>query len=618
MNSIIRIKALDKSYRVEGRSDVKVYSDFSLEIDASNHFICLTGPDGAGKSTLLKLLSGIIKPDRGEIELDGCKPDNTSDSFTGITGYMSQTLGLYGELSVLDNLRIFSGLKGLNLKDNNDYLLNLLSKVNLLQFKDREADALSGGMKQKLGLTCAIASKPRILILDEPTVGVDPVSRQELWDIIYEYIRGSDAYCIFSTAYLEEASEADLVLMMNDAKVVLMGKPSEIAQKMEGRTYSVNIGDLNYQKTVREAMSISERHCKYSPLIDVCPRLGRIDVVTRDTDSGETVLEYLKKYLGISVKVENRKPILEDAYIYQSYLNKIRQENVSENETDHKTGPDHGSEPEPLHVTAFDKNSPVVMVDRIKKKFGDFTAVQESSFNVHKGEIFGLLGPNGAGKTTTFRMICALLKPTCGSVKVNGFDLKKAKDDARASIGYVSQKFSLYRKLNVYQNLEYFGLSYGLDAGELKDRIEELLDEFSLRKYKNVLSEELPFGLQRQLSMACALIHKPKILFLDEATSGADPLARRIFWDRVSTLSSEGTCVIVTTHFMEESEYCDNFLIQDQGRILVLGAPNRICVRDGHRISIEQAFVELVHKFRNETRAQLSGRTTINSDRKEK
>lgn len=589
MDSIIKLTDLDKSYKVEGRSEVRVYRGFSLEIAASNHFICLTGPDGAGKSTLLKLLSGVVKPDRGEVVLDGYIPDNTSENFTKEVGYMSQTLGLYGELSVLDNLRIFSGLKGLDLNKNQNYLLDLLKKVNLLQFKDREADALSGGMKQKLGLTCAIAAKPRILILDEPTVGVDPVSRQELWDIIYGYIRGTDAYCIFSTAYLEEASKADLTLMMNDGRVVLMGKPTDLAKKMEGRTYSVDFGDLNYQKTVREVMSISERCFKFSPLIDVCPRLSKIDVVTRDKNSEKTVSDYIRDNLGIEFIVEKREPILEDAYIYQSYLNSLREEN-SESEA---------CGPAPIHVTPFDKDSPVVVVDRIKKKFGDFTAVHQSTFNVHKGEIFGLLGPNGAGKTTTFRMICGLLKPTSGNVTVNGFDLKKAKDDARASIGYVSQKFSLYRKLNVYQNLEYFGLSYGLDLKEIKPRIEELLDEFSLRKYKDVQSEELPFGLQRQLSMACALIHKPKILFLDEATSGADPVARRVFWDRVSALSSLGTCVIVTTHFMEESEYCDNFLIQDQGRILVLGAPDRICVKDGHRISIEQAFVELVHKFRN-------------------
>ena len=336
--------------------------------------------------------------------------------------------------------------------------------------------------------------------------------------------------------------------------------------------------------------------------------MSKIDIVTKDKNSKKTVYDFLKDNLGIEVTVEKRKPILEDAYIYQSYLNRLQKESDDTScssttadtykSSEKSTTQKNKSFCTPLKVTPYDTGEPVVMVDKIKKKFGNFTAVHQSSFKVHKGEIFGLLGPNGAGKTTTFRMICALLKPTSGNVTVNGFDLKHAKDDARATIGYVSQKFSLYRKLNVYQNLEYFGLSYGLEVKPLKTRIEELLDEFSLRKYKDVQSEDLPFGLQRQLSMACALIHKPKILFLDEATSGADPVARRVFWDRVSALASSGTCVIVTTHFMEESEYCDNFLIQDQGKILVLGAPDKICIKDGHRISIEQAFVELVHKFR--------------------
>ena len=197
-------------------------------------------------------------------------------------------------------------------------------------------------------------------------------------------------------------------------------------------------------------------------------------------------------------------------------------------------------------------------------------------------------------------MICALLTPSEGQVTVNGYNLKKAKADARSCIGYVSQKFSLYRKLNVYQNLEYFGLSYGLKPQKLKTRIQELLEEFHLHKFEKTKSEDLPFGVQRQLSMACALIHKPKILFLDEATSGADPLARRLFWDRVVNLSKSGTCVIVTTHFMEEAEYCDNFLIQDRGKILVLGKPKDICrdEKTHERISIEKTFINKVEEFR--------------------
>ncbi len=585
MSDLIEIEKLTKSYKAQGSDKVVALKDFSLKVSSSNHLICLTGPDGAGKSTLLKLLAGVIKKDSGIIRLNSHSPDNSDPDFTRDIGYMSQSLGLYGELSVLDNLRIFSGLKGVQLKGNKDYLLSLLQKVNLSRFKDRAADALSGGMKQKLGLVCAFASKPQILILDEPTVGVDPVSRAELWQLIYQYITLSHAYCIFSTAYLEEAAKSDLVFMMNDGQILLQGRPDDISSKISGRTYSLEIKQGCYQTTVRQMMSLSARNCPGSPVIDVVPRLGRIDILSREQNSDPLITAFISQRINIDFSLLKREPVLEDAYIAQCFAK--------------RSGELHEKNPLPLLINRYDREKEVVDVHEIKKQFGNFTAVQKSSFRVHKGEIFGLLGPNGAGKTTTFRMICALLAPTSGTVKINGFDLRHAKDDARATIGYVSQKFSLYRKLTVLQNLEYFGLSYGLYGQGLRDRIRELLEEFSLQKFKQVKGENLPFGLQRQLSMACALIHKPGILFLDEATSGADPYARRIFWDKVSALSSSGTCVIVTTHFMDEAEYCDNFLIQDQGKILVLGSPEEICVRDGRRVSIEDTFVEQVLKFRH-------------------
>lgn len=584
MNNIIQVDDLTLRYKVLDKPDVVAYKNFSLSVPAEAHTICFTGPDGAGKSTLLKLIAGVIRPTDGEILLGGVKPSNTDPEFTKDIGYMSQTLGLYGELSVYENLKIFSALRGLDVNRNEDYLLDLLDRVKLLKFKDRAADALSGGMKQKLGLSCAIAPKPKILILDEPTVGVDPVSRQELWDIINKYQQSTGSYVIFSTAYLEEAAKSDISLMFRHGKVILQGRPDELSDMVSDKTFSVDIGEQNYQRTVREVMSVSARCYRHSPLIDVCPRLSRIDIVSSQGQTESSIKEFLKSALSLDAKVSRRQAMLEDSYIYHTFTN---EKNNSAS-----------SELKPVRTVPFDETQTTVLVKGIKKQFGSFTAVRESTFNVHKGEIFGLLGPNGAGKTTTFRMICALLRPTEGKVEVNGFDLRTAKSDARDTIGYVSQKFSLYRNLTVYQNLEYFGLSYALRGKNLKRRIEEQIQEFSLEEYRDTRSEHLPFGVQRQLSMACALIHNPKILFLDEATSGADPLARRRFWDRVSALSNQGTSVIVTTHFMDEAEYCDNFLIQDQGKILVLGAPDKICVKDGRRISIEQAFVDLVLDYR--------------------
>lgn len=593
MAKIIEISALCKSYQTQKRKQLLVFDNFNLAIESDCHLICLTGPDGAGKSTLLKILAGVLPFDKGQVLLNGTKPDMANAEFSKDVGYMSQTLGLYEELTVWDNLTILSGLRGLKLKESSDYLTKLLTSVNLINFKDREAGALSGGMKQKLALCCTIAARPKILILDEPTVGVDPVSRNELWNIILSYLKEVQGYCIFSTAYLEEADFCDLVLMLNDGKLLLQGSKESLLNKLPHQTYSLEDTKDNYQQALKKALQLTFRDDANSPILDICPRLGRIDILTTKGCSLEELKLYLQKHFNDTFKLNTRGPILEDVYIHNALTEQLKIQSKS-------TAIKKSNSSDTACSTLNNQRSEIVIARNIKKCFGNFVAVDDSSFKVHIGEIFGLLGPNGAGKTTTFRMICALSKPTSGQVTINGFDLAKAKHDARATIGYVSQKFSLYRKLSVYQNLEYFGLSYGLKPKALKERIKELLSEFNLEDFKNINSETLPFGIQRQLSMACALIHKPKILFLDEATSGADPLARRNFWYLINKLATTGTCVVVTTHFMEEAEYCDNFLIQDQGKILVLGSPNTICRKDNKRISIQEKFVSLILDSRNQ------------------
>lgn len=593
MAKIIEISALCKSYQTQKRKQLLVFDNFNLAIESDCHLICLTGPDGAGKSTLLKILAGVLPFDKGQVLLNGKKPDMANAEFSKDVGYMSQTLGLYEELTVWDNLTILSGLRGLKLKESSDYLTKLLTSVNLINFKDREAGALSGGMKQKLALCCTIAARPKILILDEPTVGVDPVSRNELWNIILSYLKEVQGYCIFSTAYLEEADFCDLVLMLNDGKLLLQGSKESLLNKLPHQTYSLEDTKDNYQQALKKALQLTFRDDANSPILDICPRLGRIDILTTKGCSLEELKLYLQKHFNDTFKLNTRGPILEDVYIHNALTEQLKIQSKS-------TAIKKSNSSDTACSTLNNQRSEIVIARNIKKCFGNFVAVDDSSFKVHIGEIFGLLGPNGAGKTTTFRMICALSKPTSGQVTINGFDLAKAKHDARATIGYVSQKFSLYRKLSVYQNLEYFGLSYGLKPKALKERIKELLSEFNLEDFKNINSETLPFGIQRQLSMACALIHKPKILFLDEATSGADPLARRNFWYLINKLATTGTCVVVTTHFMEEAEYCDNFLIQDQGKILVLGSPNTICRKDNKRISIQEKFVSLILDSRNQ------------------
>ena len=611
---LLNIVNLKKFYLREDRSKNVVFENFDLRIGDTPRLISLTGPDGAGKSTLLKLVCGIIAPDCGEIKFAGFTPSGENKEFVRANGYMSQSLGLYEELSVWQNLNIFAGLKGLDLKDGEEYLRGLLRRVGLLSFKDYAVDSLSGGMKQKLGVACAIAARPRLLVLDEPTVGVDPLSRRELWAIVREYLDQSGAKCIFSTAYFDEAADADLTLILLGGKIIAQERAAKITAALWDRTFRICSED--YQGLARRLMFKTQRFLKNSPLIDICPRDGSVDLLSEEPISLRDLQEFLSASLsgsdenvggesterenggGENFKISNesegakfnenakfklspREASLEDAYIF---LNKA----------------DIAAANFGYEKKSFDAAQTVIKVRDVSKKFGSFTAVENTSFEVKKGEIFGLLGPNGAGKTTTFRMICALLGMSGGEISVMGEDLRYAKSAIRSRIGYVSQKFSLYKKLSCYQNLEYFGRSYGIGGVALKRRIEELLSEFGLQRLRNETWQNLPFGAGRNLSMACALIHRPEILFLDEATSGADPLSRRLFWNRINALARTGVSVVVTTHFMEEAEYCDRFLIQDRGKILALGSPDEVCVQDGRRLSVQQAFINEVQKFRSE------------------
>ncbi|WP_298784107.1 ATP-binding cassette domain-containing protein [uncultured Campylobacter sp.] len=618
---LLNIVNLKKFYLREDRSKNVVFENFDLRIGDAPRLISLTGPDGAGKSTLLKLICGIIAPDYGEIKFAGFTPSGENKEFVSANGYMSQSLGLYEELSVWQNLNIFAGLKGLDLKDGEEYLRGLLRRVGLLKFKDYAVDSLSGGMKQKLGVACAIAARPRLLVLDEPTVGVDPLSRSELWAIVREYLDQSGAKCIFSTAYFDEAADADLTLILLGGKIIAQERAAKITAALREHTFRIDGED--YQSLARRLMFKTQRFLKNSPLIDICPRDGSVDLLSDEPISLRDLQEFLNASLegdgenteredghhkgadpengrGENFKISNenegakfnengsvkfklspREASLEDAYIF---LNKA----------------EIGAANFGYEKKSFDAAQTVIKVRDVSKKFGSFTAVENTSFEVKKGEIFGLLGPNGAGKTTTFRMICALLGMSGGEISVMGEDLRHAKSSIRSRIGYVSQKFSLYKKLSCYQNLEYFGRSYGIGGVALKRRIEELLSEFGLQRLRNETWQNLPFGAGRNLSMACALIHRPEILFLDEATSGADPLSRRLFWNRINALARTGVSVVVTTHFMEEAEYCDRFLIQDRGKILALGSPDEVCVQHGRRLSVQQAFINEVQKFRSE------------------
>ena len=633
MSALLSLKDLTKIFKKQDGSAFAAVDALNLEIGSEHHMISLIGPDGSGKSTLLKMIAGLIAPDEGICSLN-LEPKGSG----ALIGYMSQTLGLYEDLSVMTNLRLFATLRDIDARSllntsaqhrnspqstsSDDieaaldlYLEDLLAKVGLIKFKDYKAGSLSGGMKQKLALTCAISAKPALLLLDEPTVGVDPISRGELWAIIEDYIRDTGSYCLFSSLYLEEADKASLTIFIKEGKLLFAGTAAQLRDDVANQCYYIDLHeDISYQKLSRYMM------CHLSDLTslkDICPRMGRIELLAENDVSAQTITQDLKTLFAkaqdksIRAVADNftllkRPSVLEDAYIdltYDRHSGSYASELLSNLRADGHDSDGYdsdGYDASSNKSTSFDGNGEVVIsVDGIRKDFGSFTAVHDSNFKVYKGEIFGLLGPNGAGKTTTFRMICSLLNPSHGTILINNLELKHAKSSVRATIGYVAQKFCLYRKLTAMQNLTYFGQSYGLKGKILDERISAVSKVFMLEPFLNEISENLPFGIQRSLSMACALIHSPSILFLDEATSGADPTSRRAFWSMIASLAANGTTVIVTTHFMEEAEYCDRFLIQDQGKILILGTPDEICLQGNKRISIEEAFVKCVNERRN-------------------
>ena len=659
------------------------------------------GPDGSGKSTLLQILAGLLLPDGGTYELNLAStqgpdlgPNGSGQNGLGQNepsqelrisssdiGYMSQTLGLYEDISIWENLKLFSQLRDLDtssLIDPNQassaasqpnvprgaqipheasqqswwsklwpfttkrttnhpatlsaddaldtYLTELLTKVGLIKFKDYKAGSLSGGMKQKLALTCALSAKPKLLLLDEPTVGVDPISRRELWSIIYDYLDNYHGYCIFSSLYLEEAERSSLTIFIKEGRIIYQGDAATLKQQVKSQCFALHpAAHLSYQKLAR-ALMINLPHSKL--IRDICPRMGRIDLLTAPEVSLSALNAELQELFTLcgyelsasDYQVQAREPILEDAYINltgatasagggsgASADSSAASYSGLSVDSNNDFSPDHVLPPDASDTPTSENGKHVVIdVQGIRKQFGDFTAVHDSNFKVYQGEIFGLLGPNGAGKTTTFRMICALLNPSAGKILIQGLTLANAKSSVRATIGYVAQKFCLYRKLTLRQNLSYFGKSYGLSGQLLQERMDQMCQIFGLTPFLDESAASLPFGVQRSLSMACALIHRPSILFLDEATSGADPTSRRVFWQMISKLSAQGTTIIVTTHFMEEAEYCDRFLIQDQGKILILGTPDEICSPHNtdlssnkkERISIEEAFIACVESQR--------------------
>lgn len=485
----VKISNLTKTF-----NNLIAIDNLSLDI-AKGKITGLIGADGAGKTTLIRLIIGLLLPDRGNVEILGLNPFTQKPKLVSKIGYMPQKFGLYEDLTVIENLKLYADLK------NQPYDFDkMLEFTSLAPFQDRLAGALSGGMKQKLGLACTLLGTPEFLLLDEPSVGVDPISRRDLMKMVREMIT-PETTVLWSTAYLDEAHSFDTAVVLDRGKCIYNGQPHELASTPQ--------------------------------------------------EFEEKVIELMGGYKN------------EPSKIAQNY-------------------------------TPIDYNSECsVEADNLEKKYGNFYAVKNNSFCIKRGEIFGLLGPNGAGKSTSFKMMCGLTKPTSGTARIMGIDILKNPAKARSNLGYMAQKFSLYGQLTVRQNLQFFAAAYGISLLDRKKRVDEIIEVFDFKNVQNQKSEDLPLGFKQRLSLACALIHNPPILFLDEPTSGVDVIARREFWNHITSLAKKGVTILVTTHFMDEAEFCDRISLFYKGEAIAVGTPNEL-KQKSHASTMEDAFITLI------------------------
>ena len=578
----LRLDGVCKSFRRETGESVLALDRISFTVGKGG-LAALAGPDGAGKTTLLRLLAGLMKADAGMVNVLGVNAAKDPQAIQSRISYMPQQFGLYDDLTVQENLDLYADLHGVTSEEKETQYTRLMEMTGLEAFKKRLAGRLSGGMKQKLGLACTLVRTPELLLLDEPTVGVDPLSRRELWDIIRKLVK-EGLTVLLSTSYLDEAEACERVLVLNGGKKLAEGPPAEVSRLALGRTF------LAQAPEGTKARDFQARLLDEPDVVDAVPESGQVRLVSQ----AASVRSDAGKFGGAAVRPTPAR--FEDGFM-------VLLQQAGGAKQSHSVTP-AAEEP----AIARGQDDTVVEVHDLVRRFGKFVAVDHVSFRVKRGEIFGLLGPNGAGKTTTFRMLCGLLPSSEGTLKVAGIDVRRNRASARQHLGYVAQKFSLYGQLTVGENLDFFARAYGLGGEKKRERIEWALSQFKLEPFLQLASAQLPGGFKQRLAMAAALLHRPEILFLDEPTSGADPFARREFWQRITALASNGVTVIVTTHFMAEAEYCDRAAILDSGKVLAQGTPAELRAHApaeaGRTATMEDAFIAIVLEARRRPAGQ--------------
>ena len=598
----------------------------------------LVGPDGAGKTTLMRLMAGLMMPSDGTIQVLGLDTRRDTDRLADQVGYMPQRFGLYEDLSVMENLRLHAALRGMDGARQGPAFDRLLAFTRLGPFTRRLAGDLSGGMKQKLGLACALLGTPRVLLLDEPGVGVDPISRQDLWEMVAA-LTDQGLAVVWATAYLDEAERCTTVLLLSAGQLVFTGPPGDLTRRIAHRCFRLTALTGDRRALLQQALDLpavrdgvlqgasirvvlrgeetpvenlyqtpkerpeettagsTERTSAGTPNETSEETPSGTPEKTTEGSTGETVeriaeatafapldllaLQTLAAQAG--ARLEPVPPRFEDAFV------------------DLLGGGPGGTSGLAARMPPVDLGlAAVVECHHLTRRFGSFIATDDVSFQVRPGEIFGLLGPNGAGKSTTFKMLCGLLKPSAGEARVAGLDLRRASGEAKGRLGYMAQKFSLYGLLSVRQNLTFYAGVQGLAGQDKRERIDEMIETFQLQPFLDRAPEELPLGFKQRLALACALMHRPPVLFLDEPTSGVDPLTRREFWNHINGLVRKGVTILVTTHFMDEAEYCDRMALMYQARVIALDTPDAlkaaVALHPDEEPTMEQAFIRLIER----------------------
>jgi ABC-2 type transport system ATP-binding protein len=547
LGTVIDVQNFDKSY-----GDFQAVKDVSFSIKKGEIF-GLIGPDGAGKTSTFHVLGGVMDATAGAITILGETPRSARKKI----GYLTQQFSLHLDLSIQENLVYSAGVREVSDQKFAERSERYLKLMDLARFRDRLAGQLSGGMKQKLALCCALVSAPEILLLDEPTTGVDPVSRREFWDVLAE-VAAEGVTTAVATPYLDEAERCNRVALMYAGRIADIGTPKELIAKLNLHRLEIRSSKLEALEQALNTAASENRNV----ISDIQEYGDRLDLLVADVDKGKSLIAQKAQEKKIDLpEIEVSEPSLENVFV--SELRGNKEQTGEEKQFNFRRTMEH-------------KGRVAIGADNIAINFGSFQAVKSVSLEVGYGAIFGLLGANGAGKTTTIKMLCGLLTPTHGSMTLAGAKSDLRSPELRERIGYMSQKFTLYDDLSIKENLEFYCGVYEVPRKEREEKMNWVLETCGLKGQEKLLTRSLPGGWKQRLSFGASVMHQPEILFLDEPTSGVDPLARRQLWRLIRQFARKGTAVLVTTHFLEEAEHCQQLAFMVAGEIVAKGTPSEI------------------------------------------